>query len=144
MNENIKLIPIKRWTSDKKHGKIKVFCRYNLSSYVVRIMIIIIIKWWSTKKKKKKRESLAFCKLCSLDEIQTKIKENEKRDRSWDLAEELKQRWKTTMMIIKAVIGAFSLVLWHTNHCRLFKAKSIFLHTIQFSIQNRSISNSSV
>ncbi len=32
----------------------------------------------------------------------------------------------------------FSLVLWHFNHCRLFNAKSIFIHI------NSSISNNSV
>ena len=32
----------------------------------------------------------------------------------------------------------FGLVLWHINHCRLFNAKSIFIHI------NNSISNYSV
>ena len=36
------------------------------------------------------------------------------------------------------IVGCLSLVLWHTNHCKLFNAKFIFLHI------NSSISNNLV
>ena len=30
----------------------------------------------------------------------------------------------------------FGLVLWHINHCRLFNAKSIFIHTFLYIVYN--------
>ena len=43
-----------------------------------------------------------------------------------------------TYDFIKFVDKMFGLVLWHINPCRLFNAKSIFIHI------NSSISNNSV
>ena len=42
------------------------------------------------------------------------------------------------VVVVSLVLVWFGLVLWHINHCRLFDAKSIFIHI------NSSVSNNSV
>ena len=43
-----------------------------------------------------------------------------------------------TLTITTTPLVSFSLVLWHIYHCRLFNAKSIFIH-VNSSISNKSV-----
>ena len=46
--------------------------------------------------------------------------------------------WKTKYIDLNRMKLMFGLVLWHVNHCRLFNAKSIFIH-INSSVSTNSI-----
>ena len=47
---------------------------------------------------------------------------------------------KESPLILLIFLRWFGLVLWHVNHCRIFNAKSIFIHTDLFQTIQVSIS----